>query len=82
MLSVVGNEVGMNKWLPAFKLTGIGFYIVTCIVGGALAGWWLGGEKALYLIIGLVVGLILAFYGVYQMLRAVIKEQKDKENNA
>ncbi len=70
----------MNKWIPALRLTGIGFYIVTCIVGGALAGWWLSGKNTLFLIIGLVIGLILAVYGVYHMIKTVIKSQKDKEN--
>ena len=71
----------MNKWIPALKLTGIGFYIVTCIVGGALAGWWLSGKSTLFLVIGLLAGLIMAVYGVYRMIRGVINYQKDKENH-
>jgi uncharacterized ion transporter superfamily protein YfcC len=70
----------MNKWIPALRLTGIGFYIVTCIAGGALAGWWLSGKNALFSIIGLLAGLIIAAYGVYRMIRGVINYQKDKEN--
>ena len=70
----------MDKWIPALRLTGIGFYIVTCIVGGALAGWWLSGENALFLIIGLLAGLIIAAYGVYRMIKVLINNQKDKEN--
>jgi uncharacterized ion transporter superfamily protein YfcC len=70
----------MDKWLPALKLTGIGFYVATCIAGGALLGWWLGEKQALYIIIGLVVGLIIAAYGVYRMIRSVINEEKDGEN--
>jgi uncharacterized ion transporter superfamily protein YfcC len=81
MMSMVGfSEVGMDKWIPALKLTGIGFYIVTCIVGGALAGWWLSGKNTLFLIIGLLAGLILAVYGVYHMIRVFINDQKNKEN--
>ena len=80
-MSMVGfSEVGMNKWVPALRLTGIGFYIVTCIVGGALAGWWLSGKNTLFLIIGLLLGLIIAVYGVYHMIRVLINDQKDKEN--
>lgn len=71
----------MDKWLPALKLTGIGFYVATCIAGGALLGWWLGDKKPLFTIIGLVVGLIIAVYGVYRMIRNVINEQKNKENS-
>ena len=71
----------MNKWIPALRLTGIGFYIVTCIVGGALAGWWLSNKNALFLIIGLLLGLILAVYGLYRMIRLIIDDQKDKGNS-
>jgi uncharacterized ion transporter superfamily protein YfcC len=69
----------MGKWLPALRLTGIGFYVATCIVGGALVGWWLGGKQTLYIIIGLVAGLLIAGYGVYRMLRSLINEQKNQE---
>jgi uncharacterized ion transporter superfamily protein YfcC len=74
------SEVGMDKWIPALKFTGIGFYIVTCIVGGALAGWWLSGKSTLFLIVGLLAGLIIAAYGVYHMIRVLINDQKNKEN--
>jgi F0F1-type ATP synthase assembly protein I len=70
----------MNKWIPALRLTGIGFYIATCIVGGTLAGWWLGGKKLLFMIIGLVLGLVIAVYGVYRMIRPLMKNNQDKEN--
>ena len=69
----------MDKWVPALKLTGIGFYVATCIVGGAFLGWWLGDKQPLYIIIGLVAGLLIAGYGVYRMLRSLINEQKNQE---
>jgi F0F1-type ATP synthase assembly protein I len=70
----------MDKWIPALRLTGIGFYIAACIVGGTLAGWWLGGKRPFFTILGLVAGLVIAVYGVYRMIRSFINEQKDKEN--
>ncbi len=69
----------MDKWLPALKLTGIGFFVATCIAGGALLGWWLGDKQLLYILIGLVAGLLIAGYGVYRMLRSIINEQKNQE---
>jgi hypothetical protein len=69
----------MNRWIPALQVTGIGFYIAACIVGGALVGWWLGGK--LYMIIGLLVGLVLAVYGAYRMILPLIKTKDDKENS-
>jgi ATP synthase protein I len=63
---------GMNKLSPAFRLIGVGFYIVICIVGGVLGGLWLDGSihtQPLFLLVGLFLGLALAFWGVYQMLK-------------
>jgi F0F1-type ATP synthase assembly protein I len=70
----------MDKWIPALRITGIGFYIALCIVGGTLAGWWLGSKKPLFMIIGLVAGLIIAVIGTYRMIRNIINEQKNREN--
>jgi F0F1-type ATP synthase assembly protein I len=70
----------MEKWIPALKITGIGFYIATCIVGGTLIGWWLGNKKPLFMIIGLGVGLIIAVYGVYRMIKPLLKNNQDREN--
>jgi ATP synthase protein I len=80
MLKVRGNEVSMNRWIPAMRLTGIGFFIGICIVGGTFAGWKLGGEKPVFLIIGLLVGLVVACFGVYRMIRPLMNDKQDKEN--
>ncbi len=69
----------MNKWLPALRVTGIGFYIATCIAGGTLIGWWLGDKRPLYTIIGLGAGLVLAIYGAYRMMRPLLNTN-NKEN--
>jgi F0F1-type ATP synthase assembly protein I len=74
-------EVGMSRWIPALRLIGVGFFIGICIVGGALVGWWLGDKKPLFMIIGLVVGLVVAFYGVYQMIRPLMSDKQGKENS-
>jgi hypothetical protein len=68
----------MNKLVPALKLLGIGFYIAFCIVGGILIGWWLGGGRVLFVILGLILGLIIAFYGVYQMIRPLMNNKNNK----
>jgi F0F1-type ATP synthase assembly protein I len=71
----------MNRWVAALRLTGVGFFIGICIAGGALAGWWLGGRKPVFIIIGLLAGLVLAVYGVYQMIRPLMNNKQDKEND-
>jgi F0F1-type ATP synthase assembly protein I len=80
MLRVGCSEVGMNRLIPALRVTGIGFYIAACIVGGTLVGWWFGDKKPFYTIIGLLVGLVLAIYGAYRMIRPLMNDRQDKEN--
>jgi F0F1-type ATP synthase assembly protein I len=70
----------MKKWVPAFQLLGIGFYIAACIAGGILTGWWLGDKKPLWIITGLVIGLVLAFYGVYKMIKPLMNNKDDKND--
>jgi ATP synthase protein I len=72
----------LSKWGPAIKLLGVGFYICVCIVGGALGGLWLDKKfdtQPILILIGLILGLILAFWGVYQMLIPIIRESNKKE---
>lgn len=72
----------MEKWIPALRMTGIGFYIATCIMGGTLIGWRLGGKRPLFTIIGLVAGLVIAVYGAYRMIMPLIKNNQDKGNGS
>jgi F0F1-type ATP synthase assembly protein I len=74
-------EVGVDKLIPALRLTGIGFFIGICIAGGALAGWKIGDEKPLFMIIGLLAGLVIAVFGVYRMIRPLMNNRQDKENS-
>jgi ATP synthase protein I len=77
-------EASMSRWVVALRLTGVGFYIGTCILLGIFAGRWLDGKlntEPLFMIAGLLFGLILAIYGVYQMLRPLISSKQNKENN-
>ena len=84
MLRVGYIEVGMNRWIPALRLTGFGFFIGACILGGTFAGLWLDGKlntKPLFMIIGLLAGLVIAVYGVYRMIRPLMNDRQDKENS-
>ena len=67
----------MKNWIPAFRLIGVGFYIAACITGGVLLGRWLGGKRPVFVILGLILGLIFAFYGVYSMIRPLMKNNKN-----
>lgn len=63
--------MAMPQWLIiALRLTGLGWYIAICIVLGVLGGLWLGnltGQRALLVLLGAVLGSVIAFYGVYRM---------------
>ena len=76
-------EAGMSRWVAALRLTGVGFFIAACILLGTFAGLWLDGKldtKPIFMIGGLVIGLVVAFYGVYQMIRPLMNNSQDKEN--
>ncbi|MFP4641182.1 MAG: AtpZ/AtpI family protein [Dehalococcoidia bacterium] len=71
----------MRRWIVVASFLGIGSYIGICIVGGVWVGVWLDDvtDKApLFTILGLFLGLILAFWGVYRMILPVLK---NKDNN-
>ncbi len=61
----------MVWWVLALRLSGLGFYIVACIVGGIVLGVWLDkvfDTRIIFLLVGLLLGSVLAFYGTYRMV--------------
>lgn len=71
----------MKRALLALRLVGVGFYI-----GGSIAlGIWLGfmvdrrleTRFPIFLLLGLLLGLFVAGYGVYQMLLPLLNNRKD-----
>jgi len=77
-------------WLATLQLTGMGFYIACAIVLCTLGGRWLDGKLntgTTWTIIGLVLGIIVAVFGTYRMLKPYIDSarkiddnKKDKDN--
>ena len=73
----------MSRWIAALRLTGVGFFIGVCIVLGILAGLWIDtklGTEPVFILVGLVIGVAVAVYGVYRMLLPVMGSKRDKEN--
>lgn len=67
----------------ALALIGIGWYIALSIVIGAAGGVWLDhrfGTRILFTLIGLTLGLILAMYGAYRLVVAVMKDTRNGGN--
>ena len=74
----------MSRWVAALRLTGVGFFIGGCIILGVFAGFWLDNKlstKPVFMIVGLILGVIVAGYGVYQMLLPLLENKQDKEDN-
>ena len=70
----------MSRWGAALRLVGVGFFIGGSIVLGVFAGHWVDNRlnTSLFWIIGLILGIIIAFYGVYRMLLPFIGNKQDK----
>ena len=74
----------MSRWVPALRLSGVGFFIAACILLGTFGGLWLDGKlntKPFFMIAGLILGLIMAGVGVYRMLIPIMNDMQNKENH-
>ena len=64
------------SWLAvALRLTGMGWYIAFCVVAGIALGIGmdkLTGLSPLFAIVGVILGSIVAFWGVYKMILPVL----------
>ena len=73
----------MSRWVAALRLVGVGFFIGCSILGGVALGLWLDNRfntEPILVIVGLLLGIAVAFYGVYQMLLPLLSNKRDKEN--
>lgn len=73
----------MSKWEQALRLTGAGFFIGGSIVVGVFAGLWVDErlQTRFFWLIGLILGLGFAFYGIFQMLLPLLGDKQDKGNH-
>lgn len=74
----------MNRMEMALRLLGIGWYVGTCIVLGVAGGFWLDSilhTKPLLVIIGTLLGVIAAFYGLYKMMVPFINKKRNGGKN-
>jgi F0F1-type ATP synthase assembly protein I len=72
----------MGKWVLAARLIGIGWYIGISIAGGIIGGVWLDRKletSIVFTLVGLFLGLGVAFLGTYRMISPLLKEQQNKE---
>ena len=65
----------MDRRLLALRLLGLGWYVAMCIVIGAVGGIWLdrvSGLTPLFTLLGVLIGTVAAFYGLYKMVRPLL----------
>jgi F0F1-type ATP synthase assembly protein I len=73
----------MQRLPPAARLIGIGWYFVVCIVGGLVGGVLLDrlvDSRPFLTLLGLMLGLLVAFYGAYHMLIEVLRSNQDPKD--
>lgn len=68
--------------MAALRVLGVGFFVGGSIVLGVLFGIWLDTKFNTHLlwIAGLILGIVIAFWGVYQMLLPLMSNKRNKEN--
>ena len=73
----------MGRWEAALRLVGVGFFIGGSILLGVFVGRWLDTkfDTRLFWVIGLILGIVVAFYGVYRMLLPLMDSKRNKEND-
>ena len=73
----------MQKWQLALRIIGMGWYVAIAILLGVLGGSWLDGKlgtRPLFVISGLLLGIVTAFYGLIKMLLPLVNT-KQKRND-
>lgn len=77
----------LSRVPTAVALLGIGWYFAASIVGGVVAGLLLDGwleTKPLFTLAGLLLGLLVAFWGGYRLLTQALSigKQEDGKDSA
>ncbi len=79
------NKPTSKEWVrPLWFLFTVGWYVALSLVIPTMIGYWLDRPQKfdthpLYTLIGFGMGTVIAFYGLYQMLRRFYREQKEQE---
>lgn len=71
----------MNRLAAALRLLGVGWYVGVCIVLGVWGGLWLDDRlntQPIFVIVGLILGVVIAFYGLYRMVLPNLNKKQNK----
>ncbi len=65
----------MDRRLLALRLLGLGWYVAACIIVGTVGGRLLdtvSGLSPLFILLGVLIGTVAAFYGLFKMVRPLL----------
>ena len=74
----------MNLWVLAVRLTGLGWYVALCIVFGIVGGLALDGlleTKPLFMLLVILLGSVVAFWGLYKMVQPLLNAAASQGKN-
>ena len=74
----------MNLWVLAVRLTGLGWYVALCIVFGVVGGLALDellGTKPLFMLLGILLGSVVAFWGLFKMVQPLLNAAANQSKN-
>jgi heme/copper-type cytochrome/quinol oxidase subunit 1 len=81
------NKPTSQEWVhPLWFLFTVGWYVALSLTIPTMIGFWLDSpgrfdSHPLFTLIGFFMGTLIAFYGLYQMLRRFYKEQKEQDKS-
>ena len=73
-----------RQWLDILRLLGLGWYVVTAIGVGVVAGLLLDNwidASPIFTLIGLGLGIVAAFWGMFRMLAPLTKRDVDSKED-
>ena len=62
--------------MVSIQLIGVGWYIVVCLCFGMFGGLWIDrrlSTEPVFTLLGVLIGTILAFYGIYKMVKDITR---------
>ncbi len=75
----------MPTWALALRLVGVGWFLAASVIIGIVAGLFLDewlGTNLIFTLLGVLMGIAVAFYGLYQMVKPLLdfnNKGSDKE---
>jgi hypothetical protein len=76
-----------KEWArPLWLVFNVGWYVALSLVIPTVIGYWLDtpgrfNTRPVLTLVGFGIGTVLAFYGLYRILRRFYMEQKEQEKN-